>query len=100
MDDETKKVVSEQQPIAKLTETEGWAEARKKLVDKILDLQNAFNIQDTGDAQMLVIDVRARKLATNILYDWLREIEGTKEQYNANKLTLNNKPYMVREDLK
>lgn len=98
MDDETKKVIEEQRPIAKLLETEGWNEARAKLVERIMDLQNAFNVDDS-DANALVIDIKSRKMATNILYDWLREVEGTKEQYNANKLTLKDKPYMIREDL-
>jgi hypothetical protein len=96
MDDETKLVVGEQRQITKLTETDGWSFARKKLVEKVLDLQNAFNVNDDS-AEMLLIDIRARKLATSILYDWLKDIEGTKEQYDSNKLTLNTKPYILRE---
>lgn len=97
MDKETQTIVSEQKQIAKLTETEGWNYARAKLVDRVLDLQNAFNVND-ADPQMLLVDIRARKLATTILYDWLREVEGTKEQHDANKSTLNTKPYIIREE--
>ena len=97
MDKDTQKILGEQKQVAKLTETEGWNIARNKLVEKVLDLQNAFNIND-GNAEQLLIDIRARKLATSILYDWLKEIEGTKDEYDTNKSTLKGKPYIIIEE--
>lgn len=99
IDKETQQVMDEQKQAEQLVRSDGWGYARAKLVERVLELQNAFNIEDS-DAQMMLIDIRARKLATEILYDWLKEVEGTKEQYESNKLTLNPKPYIIREDLK
>lgn len=74
-----RKVQDEQSLIQEVVNHEGWAHVRQKLMDKILDLQNAFNIEDTGTSKMLV-DLKARKLATQVLFDFLREIEGTAQQ--------------------
>lgn len=98
MDAETKTILDSQQQVAAFVKSEGWGSVREKLTNKIIDLQNAFNIEDK-DAEKMLIDLRARKMATEMLFGWLQEIEGTNDQYNANKLTLNSKPYMVREDL-
>lgn len=84
MDEETKQIVSENKLLLEMVETNGWRIARKKIADKIMDLQNAFNIDDS-DPQKLIIDLNARKLATQILFDWLREIESARDVVIENK---------------
>jgi len=93
LDKETRDVYHEARTLRELVLSDGWKIARQKLVDKVLDLQNAFNIDDKTPEDVL-IDLRARKLATVTLYDWLKEVEGsvdvadnvveTKETYIVN----------------
>lgn len=87
MDNETKKVLSEQEHLLALIGHSGWPIARVRLTDKIMDLQNAFNIEDKDERSML-IDLHARKIASNILFDWLKDIESSKEVVDENKATL------------
>lgn len=96
-DKETQAVMHEYQTLESLVNHEGWGIARIKLVDRITDLQNAFNIESKNAEEML-IDLQARKIATAVLLDWIKEIEGT-AQANQN---VNNvmKPYIVRENLR
>lgn len=84
MDSETKKVIGEQKGLQSLVSHESWGVARQKLIDKILDLQNAFNILDVDEKSMF-IDLKARKIATEILVEWLREVEGTAQEAVENK---------------
>lgn len=93
-DKETLQIISEQKTIANLVGHDGWKIARQKFVDKMLDLQNAFNIEDTDPTKML-IDLQARKMATGILHDFLREIEGTAQQAFENKNI--DKSYIIRD---
>ncbi len=98
MDDkETQNIVAEQKSIESLTQHEAWPIIRGKLTDKILDLQNAFNIDDRTATTMLR-DLSARKLASTMLFDWLREIEGTAEQAKANESLLKKKSHIIRFD--
>ena len=46
----------------------------------------------------MLIDLRARKIATTILFDWLQDIEGTGKQYESNGLTLTKEDYIVRPE--
>lgn len=93
VDYETQKILNEQNSIRALVENEGWKYAREILSKKILDLQNAFNMDDSNAADLLV-DLRSRKLATTILFDFLRELEGTAAQAVDNKPL--DKSYLVK----
>lgn len=93
MDNETKKIVSEQVELKSFTESKAWGIIRVKYTEKVLALQNAFEI-NTDDPQKMLIDLQARKLASSILFDFLREIEGTAAQAEDNKDL--DKPYIVR----
>ena len=84
MDKETQDILSEQHRLETLVGSEGWSVARDKLVQKVLDLQNAFNINETS-AELMLIDLKARKIATQVLYDWLRDVEGTAQSAESNK---------------
>lgn len=84
MDPETQKVTLEQDKLRELVGHEGWKIARRVIADKILDLQNAFNI-DSRTATTMLRDLQARKYAANIIWEWLREIEGSATQAADNK---------------
>lgn len=93
MDNETKQILSEQQLLKDLVGHQGWSVARKILADKILELQNAFNIDDRTATTMLQ-DLRANKKASQILWSFLKEIEGTAAQSDDN--VEKTKSYIVK----
>jgi len=93
MDKETKDIVTEQIELKSFTETKAWGIIRLKYTEKVLALQNAFDI-DSSDPQRMFLDLQARKIASTILFDFLRDIEGSAAQAEDNKDM--DKPYIVR----
>lgn len=94
MDSETKKIVSEQDMLRELVGHQGWKVARKKMSEKILDLQDAFKIDDRTATAMLN-DLRVRKKAAQILFEFLQEIEGTAQQAEDNAFLESNRKHIV-----
>lgn len=82
-DKETREILTEQQLLSEILNHQGWPIARKILTDKILALQNAFDIDVTSPDNMFR-DLQARKRTAEILFDFLRELEGSRE------ISLNN----------
>lgn len=78
MDNETKQVMSDQHLLRDLVGHAGWRVARQILTDKILNLQDAFQVEE-ADPQKMFMDLGARKMASMILFTWLSELEGAKE---------------------
>ncbi len=74
-DPETKKILTEQQLLSEVTNHQGWGVVRRIFADKILELQNAFDIE-TASPTTMMRDLQARKKASEILFNVLREIEG------------------------
>ena len=97
MDNETQQIKNIAKSLQGLIDHEGWAIARARLTDKILDLQNAFNVDDSS-AEKMITDLKARKLATTILFDWLKDIEGTPAQAEANTIIKTTKTWVVVEE--
>lgn len=83
-DRETQKVLTDGEELAMMAKSRGWGIAREMLVDKILDLQNIHNVDDTSIDKVLA-DIKARKLAAQILFEFKNAVEGKVEQYEANK---------------
>ena len=96
LDRETTEIVSEQKKLQSLTGHEGWSIIHTKFTEKILSLQNAFDIE-VGDAQKMLIDLQSRKIASALLFDFLREIEGTASQAEDNKEILQSS-HIIRID--
>lgn len=74
----------------------GWRHARKMLTEKVLELQNVSEYTDiiqTGNATRLLKEMKANKRAAEILFDWLRQIEG-----NAS-VAVDNKPLNVQSHI-
>lgn len=98
MDDETKKVISQQEHLKGLIEHTGWAIARKKLVDRILELQMVGDIADSieeSNALNFMIAVKANKKAAEALFDFLKSIESEAEALEENKQLI-DKTYIVK----
>lgn len=83
-DKETQEVLSDGEELTNMAKSRGWGLARGMLADKILDLQNIHNVDDAS-IDNLVVDIKARKAAAAILYEWLKTVEGRVEQHAANK---------------
>jgi len=96
LDDETMRLKIIAKSLQELIVHDGWAIARDRLTNKILELQNAFAIDDKTPEEMF-FDLRARKIATTILFDWLKDIEGTVDQTEIN-LPNGKASYILRED--
>jgi len=94
MDNETKKIISEQDMLRELVGHQGWQVARRIIADKILNLQDAFAIEDKTATAMLN-DLRVRKKAAQILFDFLKEIEGTAQQSQDNESLVENRKHII-----
>lgn len=75
-DPETKAILSEQAELKSMVLGTGWGIARGKLTERVMDLQNAFNIEEATPEKMF-LDLQSRKMASMVLLDWLRDIEGS-----------------------
>ena len=68
----------------------GWAHAKAMLTDKIMDLQSIRNISDTLSPEQVVLDIKARNTAIEILTDWLRQVEGTAANFEKPQPIVND----------
>lgn len=84
LDKETLNVINDGEEIKRLVESIGWQLAKKRLVERIIDLQSVMNV--AGDtAETVVIDLKARRIAVDLLLEWLKDVEGTAKQHESNK---------------
>jgi hypothetical protein len=84
MDIETQKIYDEGQAISDLVTSRAWKYIEQKFTDKIMDLQNIFNITGTTPAA-IAKDIQVRQLAVKYMYDLLRDIKGSAEAHEGNK---------------
>lgn len=86
LDADTNKVLTDAEEVRNLTHSRGWAVIHAKLVEKILDLQNINNI-DAEKPETLTTQLLGRKLASDLLYGWLKaDVFGAVEQADAAKM--------------
>lgn len=98
MDKETKEIVTEAKMVKDLLSNDGWPIARARLTDRILDLVNIENV-DESSMERMAIDLKARKLASTILFDWLKSLEAMAIDVEYHKsLTLREEGIIVREE--
>ena len=90
MDSETQKIYTEGETISDFLKTKAFKIIEQKFTDKIMDLQNIFNITATTPAGMAK-EIQVRQLAVKYMYDLLREIKGQAEAHDANKLLMQDK---------
>lgn len=96
-DRETNKVLTEQEKIKSLVDSEGWGVVKSKLLARLTDAMDIGNIDDSSPEKLLT-DIRARKIAVGMVWDWLKmDVEGTAEQYVENKPKHPNYLIMKRE---
>lgn len=97
MDNETKQIISEQEMLRELVSHQGWQVARRIFVNKVLELQDAFSIEDKTATAMLN-DLRVRKKSAQTLFDILKEIEGTAQQSQDNESLVENRKHIIIKD--
>lgn len=91
LDADTQEVLSDTDELVNLTNSKGWAIAKSKLDQRILDLQNINNI-DLTKPETLAIQLAARKLASDLLFEWLQgDIYGVISQNQSNAKLLEDK---------
>lgn len=84
LDNKTQKVQDTGRAVHDLVRGEAWGIVKKKLTDKIVDLQWIGNVQgQTMEERDL--DMQAKQLAVDLLYSWLEEIEGISSQHENNQ---------------
>lgn len=79
IDPETQRVNEHNGQLLELVNHSGWKEARKMIVEKVLELQNVSEFMDviqTGNATKLLREMKASARAAEIIFDWLRQVEG------------------------
>jgi hypothetical protein len=85
LDKDTQALQLQAEQLKGMLESEGWTIAKAKLDERILDLQNINNL-DVQTPDALVADIRARKMAVDILYAFLKaDLYGFVEQQDAAK---------------
>lgn len=80
-----KQLIEDTEAVRQMVGTRGWDVVKAKFDAKIFDLQNIFNI-DSEDAATMVADVKARRMAVDLLYAFLKnDVYGFMEQQDANR---------------
>jgi hypothetical protein len=74
---ETKKLLSEQGTMKDFVMHPGWKLARGKLLETISQLQDASTIDLSLPASEVVHELATRRTVAVVLYDWIRDMEGT-----------------------
>lgn len=81
LDPESQKQLTDAEEVQLMLNSKGWAIAKQKLDEKILDLQNIANL----DEQNLAVDLKARIMASKILFEWAKnDVYGFVHQVNTN----------------
>ena len=96
LDKETLKVLSEQEAIAQVVNSEGWKYIRQIYFDKLLGLQNSFDIDMNKTPTTIAKEIAIRRKAHEVLTDFWQEVEGTASQADENKVLLQDKSYIYK----
>lgn len=73
-------------------DSDGWKESRSLLIQKMVALDSLADI-DLSKPEVIKI-IAARRLASEILQEWLADIEGTATQYEENAKAMSE----IKED--
>lgn len=88
MDKETQAMLTDADEVRATLSGTGWRIIEDKLKARILDLQNINNLPD-GDPSAMMQELKARVLASKLLFDWLKlDVHGFVEQQDANRATV------------
>lgn len=84
-DNETQKILSENEELRLLSKGRGWAIIRQRLIDKIIFLSDILELNES-DITKLSFRLAVNKEVITILLQWLREVEGAKNDLNVQQM--------------
>lgn len=83
LDKETIDNLTEGEKWKHFVDGEMWQKARDILANKVIDMQSVNNIETT-DAQEALNEIRSRRTAVTMVWEWLKEIEAKADQHETN----------------
>lgn len=96
IDKETQSVLAKNKQFQDLTGQDAWKYVREQFTNQILDLQSIANI-DEENIQNVAVELKARKIAAEFLFEWLKWIEGQAVTAVEMK-TIVKKTWLVKTD--
>ena len=91
---ETQKILQEGEELYQLVRGEGWAAAKRKLVDRLRDAGSIFSITET-DPQAAFQKLAAQQIAVELVMGWLEDVEGSAADWKNNQEQYND---LLRDD--
>lgn len=76
--------MNREQKLVDLVKSEGWAEAKQMLIERMMDIQSVMNVEGKNEKEVFE-DIKLRKNLISEMKDWIADIEGTVSQYEGNK---------------
>lgn len=91
VDKETHEMLSDADHVINMEASQGWRIVKTKLDGRILDLQNINNL-DFATQETVLFDLKARKMAADLLFAWLRDdVYGFIDQNRSNSTSFAEK---------
>ena len=91
VDKETDKLVAEQKKIYDFVKSDDWSLIKKKLFDKLITIDSIASVPKEGkSAESMLLEYRTREGVVSIVLEWIKDIEGTANQYLNNQELMNN----------
>ena len=88
-DPETTKILDEVEELALMVKGRGWGIARRKLIEKIIELGDILAL-DEKDPQKLMMEIAVNQQAIKVLLEWFKDIEGEAARDKSFKETFRN----------
>ncbi len=86
VDKETQKVFSDADHVRSMLGSIGWTLSKAKLDALIIDLQNINNL-DLEKPETLATQLMGRKMASELLFVWLKDLYGMVEQVDVSRMS-------------
>ena len=86
-DKETIQILTEGTKATDIVSSETYAYLKDRFMEKLLDLQSIKNLPD-GTPEQVVMDIKARNTAMEIILEVFKELEGKAEQYKGNQVEI------------
>ena len=98
-DAETAKVMTDAQHLSDLIGSEGWKLARRKLYEKLVELDSVDAMLMDRDPESVMRELMVRKSVIQVLREWIREVEGeaASAAHNAKTFTDERRDDMILE---
>ena len=76
IDEETKKIITEQEQMKMMIESEAWVLAKKFLGDKLSNFTSIQTLDIERKSDEVVAEIGNRIAVTKIIWDWIKQVEG------------------------